>query len=410
MKEILIGINPCIQLNTGKFILLDLINKEINLLEKRELKKFQTIPKFQATKENTGKIVLSTTYNCNLKCNYCYVRGGDLPAKMMDSKIAIKAIDFLLFKSLDEITIQFFGGEPTLNFKCIKDVIDYLNKKKTKTKINYEISTNGLLPQNYLNFFIKKKFLFIVSLDGSKEIHNLQRPARNEKIDSFQATKKTIDLILQKTKRLKVRTTITSKSVEKMADIVRYFSGLGIKLIHFEVFSPLGRGENHPEYRPDKDKYVKNFIKAYLTAKKLGVQITQFGLFDLFSPSKFTCASTHKYKFVVIPDGEILFCFGAQKEFGEIIKEFKLGHCTSEKLDINEKKAKTLPVKYNVDLIKECDKCFIKYICKGICPALNVVSNGKWNIPDQYSCYIRKRILREIILDLARETFNSVKL
>lgn len=410
MKEILIGINPCIQLNTRKFILLDLINKEINLLDKKDLKKFQNIPKFQTTKENTGKVVLSTTYNCNLNCKYCYVRGGDLPVKMLNSEIAIKAIDFLLSKSLDEITIQFFGGEPTLNFKCIKDVVDYLNKKETKTKINYEISTNGLLPKNYLNFFIKNKFLFIVSLDGPEEIHNLQRPSRNEKINSFQTTKRTIKLILQKTKKLKVRTTITSNSVEKMANIVRYFSSLGIKLIHFEIFSPLGRGENHLEYRPDKDKYVKNFIKAYLTAKKLGVQITQFGPFDLFSPSKFTCASSHRYKFVVVPDGEILFCLGAQEEFGNIIKEFKLGYCTSDKLCIDEKKAKTLPIKYNVDLIKECAKCFIKYICKGICPALNAVSNGKWNIPDHYSCYIRKGIIREIILDLTRESFNSTKL
>jgi len=217
-------------------------------------------------------------------------------------------------------------------------------------------------------------------------------------------------LILQKTKRLKVRTTITSSSVEKMADIVKYFSGFGIQLIHFEIFSPIGRGESHLEYRPDKDKYIKNFTKAYLIAKKFGIQITQFGLFDLFSPSKFTCASSHKYKFVVMPDGEILFCLGAQEEFGEIVKEFKLGYCTSKKLSINEKKAKSLPVKYNVDLIKKCDKCFIKYICKGICPALNAVSNGKWNVPDQYSCYIRKGILREIILDLAQESFNFIKL
>lgn len=406
MKEILMGINPCIQLNTGKFVLLDLINQEINILDKKGLKKFQIVPKFQTTKENTGKVVLSTTYNCNLNCKYCYVRGGDLPTKMMNSKIAIRAIDFLLSKNLNEITIQFFGGEPTLNFKCIKDVVDYLNKKKIKTKINYEISTNGLLPQNYLNFFIKNKFLFIVSLDGPEEIHNLQRSARNEKINSFQATKRTIDLILRKTKKLKIRTTITSSSVEKMANIVKYFSGLGIKLIHFEIFSPLGRGEKYPEYRPDKNKYIKNFIKAYLTAKKLGVQITQFGLFDLFSPSKFTCASSHKYKFVVMPNGEILFCLGAQEEFGEIVKEFKLGYCTSEKLSINEEKAKTLPVKYNVDLIKECSKCFIKYICKGICPALNAVSNGKWDIPDKYSCYIRRGIVRGIILDLTKEYFG----
>lgn len=406
MKELLVGINPCIQLNTGKFVLLDLINQEINLLDKKDLKKFQIIPKFQTTKENTGKVVLSTTYNCNLNCKYCYVRGGDLSSKMMDSKVAIKVIDFLLSKNLDEITIQFFGGEPTLNFKCIKDIVDYLNKKKAKSKINYEISTNGLVPQNYLDFFAKNKFLFIVSLDGPEEIHNLQRPARNEKINSFQATKRTVDLILQKTKKLKIRATITSNSVEKMADIVKYFSSLDIKLIHFEVFTPVGRGKNHLEWKPDKDKYVKNFIKAYQTAKKLGVQITQFGPFDLFSPSKFTCASTHKYKFVVMPNGEILFCLGAQEEFGEIVKEFKLGYCTPEKLLINENKAKTLPVKYNVDLIKECDKCFIKYICKGVCPALNAVSNGRWNIPDRYSCYIRKGIIKGIILDLAKEYFN----
>lgn len=406
MRELLVGINPCLQLNSGKSILFDLINREINLLEDKNLREFQIIPEFQTTKENTGKVILSTTYNCNLRCNYCYVRGGDLTPKMLDPKTAIKAVDFLLSKSLDEITIQFFGGEPTLNFKCIKDVVDYLGNKKIKTKVNYEISTNGLLPRNFLNFFIRNKFLFIVSLDGSEEIHNLQRPARNKKINSFLATKKAIDLILRKTKKLKVRTTITSKSVEKMSDIVKYFSGFGIKLIHFEVFTPLGRGKDIQEYRPDKDKYVKNFIKAYLTAKKLGVQITQFGIFDLFSPSKFTCASTHRYKIVVMPDGEILFCLGAQEEFGEIVKEFRLGYCTPEKLYINEKKAKTLPIKYNVDLIKECNECFIKYICKGICPALNAVINGKWSIPDRHLCHIRKGIIRGIILDIAEEHLN----
>jgi len=51
----LIGINPCIQLNTGRFILLDLINKEINLLKKEQLKKFQDIPKFQMIKREYRK-------------------------------------------------------------------------------------------------------------------------------------------------------------------------------------------------------------------------------------------------------------------------------------------------------------------------------------------------------------------
>jgi uncharacterized protein len=406
MKELLIGINPCIQLSAGKFILLDLIRQEINLLEKKDLKNFWTIPKLQTTKKNSGKVILSTTYNCNLRCKYCYVRGGDLPIEMLDSKIAIRAVDFLLSKSLDEITIQFFGGEPTLNFNCIKSIVDHLKHKKTKTKINYEISTNGLLIEELLNFFLRNKFLFIVSLDGPKEIHNLQRPTRNKGTDSFLATKKTINLILQKTKKLKVRTTITSKSVEKMADIVKYFSGLGIKLIHFEVFNPLGRGKEHPEYLPDKDEYVRSFVKAYLIAKKLGIQITQFGIFDLFSPSKFTCASVHKYKFVVMPNGEILFCLGAQEEFGDIVKEFKLGYSTPERLFINEKKAIILPRKYNVDLIKKCDGCFIKYICKGVCPALNAVANKRWDIPDKYSCFIRRGIIKKLILILAKESFD----
>ncbi|MBW6441886.1 radical SAM protein [Patescibacteria group bacterium] len=407
MKRTLIGINPCISLNNGKYLLLDLLNQEINLLDENELKKFKKIPDFKNKKNNTGKIILSTTYNCNLNCKYCYVRGGDLPVKMLEYKSAIKAIDFLLSKNLDELTIQFFGGEPTLNIECIQKVVEYLKKHKHKTKINYELSTNGLINDKLAKYFVKNKFLFIISLDGPKEIHNYHRPARSKSIDSFKKTLSTIRLILKNNGALKIRTTVTSHSVNQMSDIVKCFSTLGIELIHFEVFVPLGRGEDRADFKPNKEDYVKNFIKAYLVAKDLNIQITQFGLFDLFSPSKYTCASTHKYKFVIMPDGEILYCLGAQEEFGDFINEFKLGYCTEEKLYIDQKKAESLPTKYNVDLIEKCDDCFIKYICKGVCPALNAVSNGEWDIPDEYSCYIRQEIIEDLIIDIGKTSFGE---
>ena len=80
-------------------------------------------------------ITLIIIQKCNLRCSYCFGDNGTYSdSGIMDIKTAKKSIDFLLEKSKSEfLTVCFFGGEPLLNFRLIKEVIDYCKQKEVET-------------------------------------------------------------------------------------------------------------------------------------------------------------------------------------------------------------------------------------------------------------------------------------
>jgi sulfatase maturation enzyme AslB (radical SAM superfamily) len=89
-------------------------------------------------------IALNVAETCNLRCNYCYAGDGNYGEDtMMPNDTAFKAVDFLLAQT-DKLHIVFFGGEPLLNFKLVKSVVDYCKTKVGKT-FSYAMTTNGVL-------------------------------------------------------------------------------------------------------------------------------------------------------------------------------------------------------------------------------------------------------------------------
>src|SRR3989338_6515049 len=401
-ETLLVGVNPALHVGNN-FIVLDVLNKNFLFFDDgNEFAAFRQSCQNQPANlknrlENSAKIIFSITSDCNLACPYCYVKGGEKKEHLsIDS--AAKAINFVSSTRVKDITIQFFGGEPTLDLEVIKKIINYVRQHSGKKGFHFELSTNGVMQKKALKFFLSLPSLtWIVSLDGSKRIHNQQRPLRNNG-DCYTSTLHAIKEIISKKRKLKIRTTVTSLNVKQMPKIVELFADLGIKLIHFEPFSPMGRGK-FVRWLPSETNYVSNFLKAVEVAEKKGINVTQFGIFDLFNPSKYACVSPHKYKIVVMPNNtDVLFCLGAQEEFGAAVKLFTVGRISGKKLYINKRKLESLPFKFSVDKIKKCKSCFIKYLCKGICPALNAARNGDWKKPDNFSCHIRKGIIKGLLV------------
>lgn len=131
-----------------------------------------------------SKITLQVTQNCNLRCKYC-VYSEETNKKQrshsqgdMSFETAKAAIDFLLARSIDSknINISFYGGEPLLAFDLIKDVVAYSEKVFKGKKISYNMTSNGtLLDEEKIDFLIEHNFSLMISLDGSKEINDLNR-------------------------------------------------------------------------------------------------------------------------------------------------------------------------------------------------------------------------------------------
>ncbi len=144
------------------------------------------------------KLTLQVTQRCNLRCEYCIYSGNydtrthaDLD---MDFDTAKKAIDFYLEHSseMKVLTVAFYGGEPLLNFKLIKQCVEYINPQILGRQIIYSMTTNGtLLNEAIIKFLIQNNFAVMISMDGSQKEHDQHRKFQNGK-GSFKVIQKNL--------------------------------------------------------------------------------------------------------------------------------------------------------------------------------------------------------------------------
>lgn len=131
------------------------------------------------------QVIFEITQNCNLRCKYCvfngeYINKRSLSTKNMSLKTARAALDnvFDFTKNRDkkELVIGFYGGEPLLNKKLVKEIVDYSRSLFSGWNIMYSLTTNlTLLDDKMIDFFIEHNFKLLVSLDGPEENHDAKR-------------------------------------------------------------------------------------------------------------------------------------------------------------------------------------------------------------------------------------------
>ncbi|MEZ6852320.1 Cys-rich peptide radical SAM maturase CcpM [Halodesulfovibrio aestuarii] len=127
-------------------------------------------------------ITLQVTQQCNLRCKYCIYSGSyksrEHSGKKMSFEMAKKGVDFVLQRSVDipTVAINFYGGEPLLAFDLMKKVVEYAKKRAEGKKIVFNVTTNGtLFTDENIRFLSENAFSVMISLDGSKEVHDKNR-------------------------------------------------------------------------------------------------------------------------------------------------------------------------------------------------------------------------------------------
>lgn len=141
-------------------------------------------------KPQSQNISLILSEKCNLDCSYCYV---DKTTEEMDMKTARNTIDFVLNQpiKLENINFEFLGGEPLLSIDLINYITEYILRKEYqythawRNKTTFSFTTNGtLLNEKIKDYFLQDANLKSVtlSIDGIKEIHDLNRPNSFDKI------------------------------------------------------------------------------------------------------------------------------------------------------------------------------------------------------------------------------------
>lgn len=144
-----------------------------------EVKKRKTVVK---------ALCIHIAHDCNLACKYCFAEEGEYHGRraLMSYEVGKKALDFLIANSGNRrnLEVDFFGGEPLMNWQVVKDLVAYGREQEKIHNKNFRftLTTNGVLLNGEVQEFVNKEMDNVVlSLDGRKEVNDKMRPFRNGK-------------------------------------------------------------------------------------------------------------------------------------------------------------------------------------------------------------------------------------
>lgn len=369
----------------------------------------KSIEAFQNRSPVVKALCLHIAHDCNLKCRYCFAEEGEYHGRraLMSFEVGKKALDFLVANSGSRVNLEvdFFGGEPLMNWQVVKDLVAYgrsLEEPHHK-KFRFTLTTNGvLLDDEVLAFANKEMANLVLSIDGRKEVHDKMRP--------MAGGQGSYDLILPKLKKAAesrnqtnyyVRGTFTHYNKDFAADVC-HLADLGFEQISVEpVVAPRDadyalKEEDIPGLLAEYDKLAAELLKRRKEGR--GVNFFHFMIDLEGGPCVYKrlsgCGSGTEY-LAVTPWGDFYPC---HQFVGQ--EEFLMGNVDE---GITNTAIRDEFKSCNVYSKEKCKSCFAKFYCSGGCAANSYNFHG--NIHDAYDlgCELqRKRVECAIMMEAAK--------
>ncbi len=307
-----------------------------------------------------SNIMIYVTNNCNLACPYCFVNKDP---KRMNLETAKASIDFLIgqAKKNKNLNINYFGGEPLLEFELIKQTTEYAKEqaKKNNKNIGFGVTTNAtLFTQEIIDYFWDNDFGILFSFDGDKE-----QIVKVKGIKAYSQMINSAKLLRKKGFRLHARVTVCPDDL-RMVDSVKHITQVG-----FDGMSlcPMSGTDSWNQEQADKafmelaDYYIQNIEKIKMLESY--VEKDLLVSMELQTPSQSPCGAG-KGLMAMTVDGKILPC--QHPETWE--ESHVLGNVFDKKID-EEKRRPFL--EYKRDDFIGCNGCIARSHCIGACPNLN---------------------------------------
>ena len=354
-------------------------------------------------------LCLHIAHDCNLACKYCFAEEGEYHGRraLMSFEVGKKALDFLIANSGSRrnLEVDFFGGEPLMNFDVVKQLVAYGREQEKLHDKNFRftLTTNGvLLNQDIIDFANKEMGNVVLSCDGRKEVNDFMRP--------FRGGQGSYDRIMPKFKQVAesrdqnnyyIRGTFTHFNTDFAADVLS-LADEGFKQISVEpVVAP--DTEDYAIKESDLPKIMEEYDKLALEMLKREKEGKGFNFFHFMidlsggpcvAKRLSGCGSGTEY-LAVTPWGDFYPChqFVGQEEF--LMGNVDDGIVRKDLQD--EFKC------CNVYAREKCNECFAKFYCSGGCAANAYNFTGK--ITDTYDIgceMMRKRVECAIMLKAAR--------
>lgn len=349
-------------------------------------------------KDNIIKAMcLHIAHDCNLKCSYCFASQGNFKGKraLMSLDTGKKALEFLAKNSGNRrnLEVDFFGGEPLMNFQVVKDLVAYGRdiEKVYNKNFRFTITTNGvLLDYDKIEFINNNMDNVVLSLDGRKEINDAMRKTINDGGSYDIILPKFMAMVEKReNKDYYIRGTFTNHNIDFSNDIMDFYKQ-GFKKVSIEpVVSPDEMDYAiRREHLDDILKEYENLSKSYIDIKKKDKDFYFFHfMIDLdqgpcIIKRSVGCGAGSEY-LAVTPEGDLYPC---HQFVGEL--EFKLGTLDT---GIENKTLREAFKKANIYNKEECSECWARYYCSGGCHANAYYSHKDIMKPYELGCEMEKK-------------------
>lgn len=369
---------------------------------------------FKKRKTVVKALCLHIAHDCNLACKYCFAEEGEYHGRraLMSLEVGKKALDFLIANSGSRrnLEVDFFGGEPLMNWEVVKELVNYgrLKEAEYNKRFRFTLTTNGVLLNDEIMEFCNKEMSNVVlSLDGRKEIHDFMRPSQNGKgsydiiVPKFQKFAKS-----RNQANYYVRGTFTRHNLDFSKDVIHY-ANLGFKQLSME---PVVASKEEEYAIREEDisticKEYDNLAVEYIKRQKEGngFQFFHF-MIDLqqgpcVAKRLSGCGSGTEY-LAVTPWGDLYPC---HQFVGE--EKFLLGNVDT---GITNTEIQNEFKLCNVYAKEKCKNCFARFYCSGGCAANSYQFHG--SITDAYDigCELeRKRVECAIMIKAALAAWEA---
>lgn len=352
---------------------------------------------FKKRKTVVKALCLHIAHDCNLGCRYCFAEEGEYHGdrSLMSYEVGKQALDFLVANSGNRrnLEVDFFGGEPTMNFDVVRKLVAYGRSLEEPYNKNFRftLTTNGILLNDEIMEFANREMANVVlSIDGRKSVNDYMRPTRNGK--------STYDIIVPKFQKFAelrnqtnyyVRGTFTHHNLDFSEDVL-HLADLGFKQISVEpVVAPPEepyaiQEADLPQLMEEYDKLAKEMVRREKEGN--GFNFFHF-MIDLtqgpcVAKRLSGCGSGTEY-LAVTPWGDLYPC---HQFVGQ--EQFKLGNVYD---GIQAEEIRDEFKLCNVYAKEKCRNCFARFYCSGGCAANSYNFHG--SILDAYDigCELQKK-------------------
>ena len=359
-------------------------------------------------------LCLHVAHACNLTCSYCFAAQGHYQGQeaLMPLSVGKQALDFLVKRSgaRKHLEVDFFGGEPLLNWQMVKETVAYGRQleKETGKVFRFTLTTNGMLLDDEVTAFCNREMHNVVlSLDGRKEVHDFYRKDHKGR-GSYDAVVPRFQRFvrLRGDQEYYIRGTFTRRNLDFLADIL-HMADLGFDKLSME---PVVTAPDSPEALREEDlpmifSQYEALAREMLAREKQGrgFRFYHYMLDLAHGPCVYKrlsgCGSGTEY-LAVTPSGDLYPCH----QFVGDGASYRLGSLAEGITN------RALQAEFQRNSVYEhaaCGECWAKLYCAGGCAANACHAAGSIHGVYDFGCKLFKKRMECAIMLAAAKAEDS---